>query len=397
MSTISINNHDDLISYLNEIKLLKNLYLRELHSSLKGEKPRKIPLILFLFKSWMFLLYHFPLVLRRRTKLSNYQTLYLSPDFLYDKKLKFHKYWELLPNYEDLDSVEFAYFSNFKDRLTSRTKGFSKPIDSFFSLKSFWKLSLIVYKLNFLVLKVYIGLKFKKIKSAPYIQNIYNLGTLNDYFIYFLLDDFTNYKDNINKSIYLSSEFQFWELGLFKSRANKRFSYQHSGIRFNDPRIIFFKQQNHNLNIIVNEKIELDYLKSLGFINLNIKHNYRANDLWIKASNKNSKLVFFGSLNISLDMKIFNTLPGKVFYRPHPSLLSRFKDFKKIWNNTNEKILPIVYSQSAMSKNLISNQVKCKVIFKNNFDMSLIEVKSIIEKSNNPKIRILDGYNLIEL
>ena len=49
-------------------------------------------------------------------------------------------------------------------------------------------------------------------------------------------------------------------------------------------------------------------------------------------------------------------------------------------NNTKEKILPIVYSQSAMSKNLISNQVKCRVIFKNDFDMSLIEVKSIIEK-----------------
>jgi hypothetical protein len=107
--------------------------------------------------------------------------------------------------------------------------------------------------------------------------------------------------------------------------------------------------------------------------------------------------VFFGSLDSNLDMKIFNLLPGNVSYKPHPSLLNKFKNFNKIWKNHNEEIIPIVYSQSALSKNLITNKMRCKVIFKNNFDMSLIEIKSRIEKSKNAKSRILDDYSLIEL
>ena len=397
MSTININNSDDLKSYIKSRKFLKGLYIRELYNSLKGEKPKKIPLIIFLIKSWAFLIYHFLIVLRPRVKLSNYQELYLSPDFFYDKKLRFHKYWELLPNYQDINSIEFVYFSSFKDRLFSRTKGVSKPIDSFFSFKSFWKLSLIVYKLNILVLSVYIDLKFKKIKNALYIGNIYNLGTLNDYFIYFLLNDFSSYKNNVNKSIYLSGEFQFWELGLFENNTKYRFLYQHSGIRFNDPRISFFKKKNKNVNIIVSNNIELGYLNSLGFTKLIIENNYRTSDSWIRASDKKSKFVFFGSLDISLDMKIFNKLGENVYYKPHPSLLNNFNNFNKIWKNSNERFWPIVYSQSAISKNLIANKLRCKVIFKNNFDMSLIEVKSKIENSNNFKTRIFDGYHLIEL
>ncbi len=397
MSTININNSDDLKSYIKKRKFLRGLYIRELYNSLKGEKPKKIPLIIFLIKSWAFLIYHLAIVLKPSIKLAKHQALYLSPDFFYDKKLGFHKYWELLPNYKDVSSVEFVYFSSFKDRLLSKTKGLSKPIDSFFSFKSFCKLFLIVYKLNILVLSVFIDLRLKKIKSAPYIKNIYNLGTLNDYFVYFLLNDFSSYKHNLNKSIYLSGEFQFWELGLFENRTKYRFLHQHSGIRFNDPRILFFRKKNKNVNIVVSNNIELGYLDSLGFTNLIIENNYRSDDAWIKASNENSKYVFFGSLDITLDMKILDNLGGEVYYKPHPSLLNKFNTFKKIWKNSNESIWPIVYSQSAISKNLIANKQRCKVIFKYNYDMSLIEVKSKIENSNNFKTRIFERYHLIDL
>ena len=50
-----------------------------------------------------------------------------------------------------------------------------------------------------------------------------------------------------------------------------------------------------------------------------------------------------------------------------------------------------------MSKNLLENKIRCKVIFRNSFDMSLVTVKSEIEKSKNAKSIILDDYSLIEL
>lgn len=397
MSIININNSDDLKSYIKSKKLLKNLYIREIYTSLKGHKAKKTSFIIFLIKSWAFLLYHFLIVLKpRNIKLEN-PILFLSPDHLFDEDLKFHKYWELIPNYHDIKYVDFIFFSNLKDRLFSKSKGASKSIDSYFSFKSFIRLFLIVLKINILAANINIDLFFRKIKSVKYINNIYNLGTLNDYFIYFLLSDFSNHKDNKNKSIYLAGEFQFWELGLFKNSKKNRFLYQHSGVRFNDSRISFFKKKNKDLNILVTSKNELDYLKSIGFTNLVIEKNFRSNDLWVRVSDKKDKLVFFGSLDIDLDFKILKKLKGNVSYKPHPSIPTRFINFDKIWIDTKEKITPIVYSQSAMSRNLLGNNIGCKVIFKNSFDMSLIEVKSKIEKSKNAKSKILDDYTLIEL
>ncbi len=397
MNIININNSDDLKSYIKSKKFLKNLYIREIYSSLHGYKTKKTSLIIFLIKSWAFLFYHFLIVFRRRNiKLDN-QILYLSPDHLFDKDLKFHKYWELIPKYHDIKHIDFIFFSNIKDRLFSKSKGISNSIDSYFSIKSFIKLFLIVLKLNILLLNINLDLFFKKIKSAKYLSNIYNLGTLNDYFIYFLLSDFSNHKDNVNKSIYLAGEFQFWELGLFKNYKKNRFLYQHSGIRFNDSRISFFKEKNKDLNILVTNNAELDYLKSIGFTELVIEKNFRSSDLWIKVSDKTDKLVFFGSLDIDLDIKILTKLNGNISYKPHPSIPDKFMSFDKIWIDTKEEITPIVYAQSAMSKNLLDNNIRCKVIFKNNFDMSLIKVKSIIEKSKNTKSKIFDDYSLIEL
>ncbi len=397
MNIININNSDDLKSYIKSKKFLKNLYIREIYSSLHGYKTKKTSLIIFLIKSWAFLFYHFLIVFRRRNiKLDN-QILYLSPDHLFDKDLKFHKYWELIPKYHDIKHIDFIFFSNIKDRLFSKSKGISNSIDSYFSIKSFIKLFLIVLKLNILLLNINLDLFFKKIKSAKYLSNIYNLGTLNDYFIYFLLSDFSNHKDNVNKSIYLAGEFQFWELGLFKNYKKNRFLYQHSGIRFNDSRISFFKEKNKDLNILVTNNAELDYLKSIGFTELVIEKNFRSSDLWIKVSDKTDKLVFFGSLDIDLDIKILTKLNGNISYKPHPSIPDKFMSFDKIWIDTKEEITPIVYAQSAMSKNLLDNNVRCKVIFKNNFDMSLIKVKSIIEKSKNTKSKIFNDYSLIEL
>lgn len=397
MNIININNSDDLKSYIKSKKIFKNLYIREIYSSLEGHKTKKTSLIIFLIKSWVFLIYHFLIVLRRRNVKSDNKILYLSPDHLFDEDLKFHKYWELLPEYHNIKYIDFIFFSNFRDRLFSKSKGISKSIDSYFSLKSFIKLFLIVVKLNILVLYINLDLLFRKIKSAEYINNIYNLGTLNDYFIYFLLNDFSNHKDNVNKSIYLASEFQFWELGLFKNFKENRFSYQHSGVRFNDSRISFFKKKNKDVNILVTNNTELDYLKSIGFAKLAVEKNFRSNDLWIKVSDKEDKLVFFGSLDIDIDIKILTKLKDNVSYRPHPSISAKSISFDKIWIDTKEKITPIVYSQSAMSKNLLDNKIRCKVIFKNNFDMSLIKVKSEIEKSKNVKSIILDDYSLIEL
>tara|TARA_Y100001970_G_C14219259_1_gene851620 strand:+ start:577 stop:1770 length:1194 start_codon:yes stop_codon:yes gene_type:complete len=397
VNIININNSDDLKSYIKSKKFLKNLYIREIYSSLHGYKTKKTSLIIFLIKSWAFLFYHFLIVFRRRNiKLDN-QILYLSPDHLFDKDLKFHKYWELIPKYHDIKHIDFIFFSNIKDRLFSKSKGISNSIDSYFSIKSFIKLFLIVLKLNILLLNINLDLFFKKIKSAKYLSNIYNLGTLNDYFIYFLLSDFSNHKDNVNKSIYLAGEFQFWELGLFKNYKKNRFLYQHSGIRFNDSRISFFKEKNKDLNILVTNNAELDYLKSIGFTELVIEKNFRSSDLWIKVSDKTDKLVFFGSLDIDLDIKILTKLNGNISYKPHPSIPDKFMSFDKIWIDTKEEITPIVYAQSAMSKNLLDNNVRCKVIFKNNFDMSLIKVKSIIEKSKNTKSKIFNDYSLIEL
>lgn len=397
MSIININNSDDLRSYIKSKKLLKNLYIREIYTSLKGYKAKKTSFIIFLIKSWVFLFYHFLIVLRpRNVKLEN-QILFLSPDHLFDESLKFHRYWELIPNYHDIKHVDFIFFSNLKDRLVSKNKGVSKSIDSYFSFKSFIKLFLIVLQINILTVNINIDLFFRKIKSGKYINNIYNLGTLNDYFIYFLLSDFSNHKDNTDKSIYLAGEFQFWELGLFTNFKKNRFLYQHSGVRFNDSRISFFKNENKDLNILVTNNTELDYLKSIGFSKLAIEKNFRSNDLWIKVSDKKDRPVFFGSLDTNLDKRILAKLEGDVSYRPHPSVPSKFINFDNIWIDTEEKITPIVYSQSAMSKNLLENKIRCKVIFRNSFEMSLVTVKSEIEKSKNTKSIILDDYSLIEL
>ena len=142
---------------------------------------------------------------------------------------------------------------------------------------------------------------------------------------------------------------------------------------------------------------ELDYLKSIGFSKLAIEKNFRSNDLWIQVSDKKDSPVFFGSLDTNLDKRILAKLEGNVSYRPHPSVPSKFINFDNIWIDTEEKITPIVYSQSAMSKNLLENKIRCKVIFRNSFDMSLVTVKSEIEKSKNAKSIILDDYSLIEL
>ncbi len=397
MNIININNSDDLRSYIKSKKIFKNLYIREIYSSLQGHKTKKTSLIIFLIKTWAFLIYHFLIALRRRNiKLDN-SILFLSPDHLFDEGLKFHRYWELIPEYHDIKYVDFIFFSNLKDRIFSKNKGISKSIDSYFSIKSCIKLFLIVLKLNILTVNIQLDLIFRKIKSAKYINNIYNLGTLNDYFIYFLLSDFSNHKDNTNKSIYLAGEFQFWELGLFKSFKKNRFLYQHSGVRFNDSRISFFKNENKDLNILVTNNTELDYLKSIGFSKLAIEKNFRSNDLWIQVSDKKDSPVFFGSLDTNLDKRILAKLEGNVSYRPHPSVPSKFINFDNIWIDTEEKITPIVYSQSAMSKNLLENKIRCKVIFRNSFDMSLVTVKSEIEKSKNAKSIILDDYSLIEL
>ena len=397
MNIININNSDDLRSYIKSKKIFKNLYIREIYTSLQGHKTKKTSLIIFLIKTWAFLIYHFLIALRRRNiKLDN-SILFLSPDHLFDEGLKFHRYWELIPEYHDIKGVDFIFFSNLKDRIFSKNKGVSKSIDSYFSLKSCIKLFLIVLKLNILTVNIQLDLIFRKIKSAKYVNNIYNLGTLNDYFIYFLLSDFSNHKDNTNKSIYLAGEFQFWELGLFKNFKKNRFLYQHSGVRFNDSRISFFKNENKDLNILVTNAAELDYLKSIGFSKLTIEKNFRSNDLWIKVSDKKDSPVFFGSLDTNLDKRILAKLEGDVSYRPHPSVPSKFINFDNIWIDTEEKITPIVYSQSAMSKNLLENKIRCKVIFRNSFDMSLVTVKSEIEKSKNTKSIILDDYSLIEL
>ena len=397
MNIININNSDDLRSYIKSKKIFKNLYIREIYSSLQGHKTKKTSLIIFLIKTWAFLIYHFLVALRRRNiKLDN-SILFLSPDHLFDEGLKFHRYWELIPEYHDIKYVDFIFFSNLKDRIYSKNKGVSKSIDSYFSLKSCIKLFLIVLKLNILTVNIQLDLIFRKIKSAKYINNIYNLGTLNDYFIYFLLSDFSNHKDTTNKSIYLAGEFQFWELGLFKNFKKNRFLYQHSGVRFNDSRISFFKNENKDLNILVTNNTELDYLKSIGFSKLAIEENFRSNDLWIKVSDKKDNPVLFGSLDTNLDNRILAELKGNVSYRPHPSVPSKFINYDNIWIDTKEKINPIVYSQSAMSKNLLENKIRCKVIFRNSFDMSLVTVKSEIEKSKNAKSKILDDYSLIEL
>ena len=397
MNIININNSDDLRSYIKSKKFFRNLYIREIYSSLQGHKTKKTSLIIFLIKTWAFLIYHFLIALRRRNiKLDN-SILFLSPDHLFDEGLKFHRYWELIPEYHDIKYVDFIFFSNLKDRIFSKNKGISKSIDSYFSIKSCIKLFLIVLKLNILTVNIQLDLIFRKIKSAKYINNIYNLGTLNDYFIYFLLSDFSNHKDNTNKSIYLAGEFQFWELGLFKSFKKNRFLYQHSGVRFNDSRISFFKNENKDLNILVTNNTELDYLKSIGFSKLAIEKNFRSNDLWIQVSDKKDSPVFFGSLDTNLDKRILAKLEGNVSYRPHPSVPSKFINFDNIWIDTEEKITPIVYSQSAMSKNLLENKIRCKVIFRNSFDMSLVTVKSEIEKSKNAKSIILDDSSLIEL
>ena len=397
MNIININNSDDLRSYIKSKKFFRNLYIREIYSSLQGHKTKKTSLIIFLIKTWAFLIYHFLIALRRRNiKLDN-SILFLSPDHLFDEGLKFHRYWELIPEYHDIKGVDFIFFSNLKDRIFSKNKGVSKSIDSYFSLKSCIKLFLIVLKLNILTVNIQLDLIFRKIKSAKYVNNIYNLGTLNDYFIYFLLSDFSNHKDNTNKSIYLAGEFQFWELGLFKNFKKNRFLYQHSGVRFNDSRISFFKNENKDLNILVTNAAELDYLKSIGFSKLTIEKNFRSNDLWIKVSDKKDSPVFFGSLDTNLDKRILAKLEGDVSYRPHPSVPSKFINFDNIWIDTEEKITPIVYSQSAMSKNLLENKIRCKVIFRNIFDISLVTFKSEIEKSKNAKSIILDDYSLIEL
>ena len=73
--------------------------------------------------------------------------------------------------------------------------------------------------------------------------------------------------------------------------------------------------------------------------------------------------------------------------------IGKEKNFDNIWIDTEEKITPIVYSQSAMSKNLLENKIRCKVIFRNSFDSSsllskctkAISATHIINLAKGPK------------
>ena len=76
----------------------------------------------------------------------------------------------------------------------------------------------------------------------------------------------------------MAGEFQFWELGLFKKNIKNRFLYQHSGVRYNDSRIEFFKERNNKVNIITHHLSELKYLKKLGFNCVNFAYRLRNND-----------------------------------------------------------------------------------------------------------------------
>ena len=96
-------------------------------------------------------------------------------------------------------------------------------------------------------------------------------------------------------------------------------------------------------------------------------------------------------------MEILKQLKGDVFYRPHPSLESLFDNFKNKWDNLEEKIYPIVYSQSAISKNLLDIKVGFKVIFKKDFEMSLIQLKTFIEKSKKHSSIIFKDYYMLDI
>lgn len=397
MSITSIDTLDDLKIYLNNNKFFCDLYIRELNNSLKGNAPNSNSYIYFLFKSLGFLTYHILITLRARVKISDSKNIYLSPDFLFDEGLGFHRYWENLEKSIDLTQVEFLFFSNLRDRFFSKRKGKSNQIDSFFTLSSWFKLLKVSVKFQLLIFKIYFDFLIGRLKSVSLIKNIFNLGSLNDYFIYYLLNDFSKYKDVCNKKITLIGEFQFWELGLFESNSKKRFLYQHSGIRFNDPRIQFFILKNKKLNILVTSDLEKDYLQEVGFENVMLINPYRNNDLWINVGKSSAKQVFFGSLDKELDMEILERLKGNVLYKPHPTLESLFYNFKYKWNNLDEKIYPIVYSQSAISKNLLDSKVDFKVIFKKNFDMSLIHLKTFIENSKSYNSIIFNDYYLQEI
>ena len=395
MSITSINNSEELKSYLEKNSFFNGLYIRELHNSLEGKKPKSSSLILYLIKSLGFLFFHFLLTLRPRTKFSKSKNIYLSPDFLFDIKSGFHKYWENIPNQIDLSEVEFAFFSNTDDRLFSRKKGISKQIDSFFTFRSFIKLLIVGFKFHLFFIKIFLDFFIKNLKSISYVKSILNLGSLNDYFLYYLLEDFSRNKRTNSTTVILSGEFQFWELGLFNYSSKKRFLYQHSGIRFNDPRISFFQRKNNQVNLLVTSSLQREYLKHLKFINIGISKNYRNNDLWIKVDHLKEKEVFFGSLDISLDMLILAKLGEKVYYKTHPSLT--FKNHNNNWNDLEEKIYPIVYSQSAISKNLLESKVGFKVIFKKNYEMSILEVKSYLENTKASSSIILKDYYLSEI
>lgn len=397
MSIISIDSFEDLKIYLKNNKFFKDLYIREINNSLKGNTPRSSTYIYFLIKCIGFIYYHFLLTLRTRIKFKGLNKIYLSPDFFFDKDLGFHRYWENLDKSIDLTQVEFVYFSNLKNRLFSRKKGKSNQIDSFFTLRSWFKLLRISFIFQLLIIKIFFDFIMGRLKSIKVTKRILNLGSLNDYFIYFLLDDYSRHKDNLFKKITLIGEFQFWELGLFESNLKNRFLYQHSGIRYNDSRIPLFRSKNKKLNLLVFSELEKEYLKQIGFSNVMISENHRNNDLWINVGDSSAKQVFFGSLDIKLDMEILKQLKGDVFYRPHPSLESLFDNFKNKWDNLEEKIYPIVYSQSAISKNLLDIKVGFKVIFKKDFEMSLIQLKTFIEKSKKHSSIIFKDYYMLEI
>ena len=114
MSIISIDSFEDLKIYLKNNKFFKDLYIREINNSLKGNTPRSSSYIYFLIKCIGFIYYHFLLTLRTRIKFKGLNKIYLSPDFFFDKDLGFHRYWENLDKSIDLTQVEFVYFSNLK-------------------------------------------------------------------------------------------------------------------------------------------------------------------------------------------------------------------------------------------------------------------------------------------
>ena len=399
VSTININNISSFREFINSKKYFKDIYVREIYNFGINEKKDESngSFLLFLLKTQLFLAWHFILSLLPKPKNKFEKYIFCSPDYHYNSKSGYHNYWSEIDKHFNLNEVSFVYFNEINLRVGFGKKKRSIAIDRYFSISSYYKLQKQVFKYVFLSAYLFLKSKFTKGFKAPFLKKILNLGTFNDYYVFYLMEVISKHNSFNSSKIILASEFQYWELGLFKNYSKDYFSYQHSGIRYKDPRIKYFIKKNSNLKVIVSNIQEKKYLQKKGFENVFFAESLK--NLEPLSSNTESALtqVFFGSLRVNTDKKVINALGNDLHYKTHPAISESLFKGIKYWRLNDGAIYPIVYATSWLANCLLYNKSPGRIIYNESHEMTLISVKNLLNKLEYKSQKLIDDLSYVDI